>query len=76
MKFIMIGNKLINAELIAWVEKDDAETVTLHFPVPQGTTVPYVVSPAGRVPAAESDHFTMHFSGEEASDLWTRLQLG
>jgi len=42
MKMLKVGNRIINAGLIAWAERVANGGVVVHFPVPKATSVPGV----------------------------------
>jgi hypothetical protein len=72
MKFIKVGNNIINLAMVAWADRNALGTVTLHFAVPRATTVAGTTY-SGNQPIA-SDHYSMQFSGAEGDEVWKQLE--
>ena len=75
MKFIKVGNRVINPQLMAWAVRQESNgPVEIHFPVPRAAVVTGATYPRGSVPPAASDHYYEVFHGDDADEVWKQLQ--
>jgi hypothetical protein len=70
MRFVKVGEKLVNVALVAYAEREPGGDVVLYFAVPKAP------SPSGAmsVGATGGPLVTARFGGRDASDLWQQLQ--
>jgi hypothetical protein len=72
-KFLIVGERAINLDLVALIERPAPGKLKLHFALPQATTVPGVTLSGESVAPAASDHFIEIFHGKEADHIWNQI---
>ncbi len=73
MKLVKVGNKVINLDHVAIVERQGTDYVLVRYAIPRAAVPEGVSWTYGSTPPVASDHYQEMYSGEEAEQLWSQL---
>lgn len=73
MRFVTVGDKVVNLAQVALVEKE-ADIVYVHLAAPETSPIPGARSPLGDSPPMGANHIVLRLTGEDATAFWKAVQ--